>query len=337
MRKPTLSIDLGSSNTNIYQLGSGAGVVLSEPSVVALSESEGRKVKAVGLDAKRMIGKTVDGTVVVSPVFEARIEDERAATAMLDNFLNKVTIKRLGMRPDVLFSVPCGAENSAIKKYEQVLNDCGVYNVHFVESPVLTALGAGVPLTESNPCFLIDIGGGTTTIATVSLGGIISGFSVNMGGKSIDKMIISHIENEFGLKIGVLTAEKIKIQIGSLADKDETATVVDGRDLQTGKPRAVSVSARDLYPVMTLFFDKVFQLAGMLMAKLPAEMCADVRKSGVYFAGGVSRVLGLDEYFNDKMGMHANIAEEPELAAAIGGGIVAGDQKLLARLRLNRK
>ncbi len=335
MRKPALSIDLGSSNTNIYQ--PGAGVVLSEPSVVAISDGGDGKIKAVGDGAKKMIGKTADGTVVISPVFEARIENSRAATAMLDCFLNKVTIKKLGMRPDVLFSVPCGAENSAIKKYEQVCNDCGVFNVHFVESPVLTALGAGVPLSETNPCFLIDAGGGTTTVAAVSLGGTISGFSVNMGGKSIDKMVIAHIENEFGLKIGALTAERLKIQIGSLIERDETAAVVDGRDMQSGKPRAVSVTARDIYPVMSVFFDKVFQLAGMLMAKLPAEMCADIRKSGVYFAGGSSRVAGLDEYFNLKMGMRANVAKEPELAAAIGGGVVASDPKLLAKLRLNRK
>lgn len=335
MKKPSLAIDLGSSNTNIYQLG--AGVVLSEPSVVAAENGGNGRIKAVGDDAKKLIGKTADGTVVISPIFEARVENSRAASAMLDRFLNKVTIKKLGMRPDVLFSVPCGAENSAIKKYEQVCNDCGVYNVHFVESPVLTALGAGVPLSEANPCFLIDAGGGTTTIAAVSLSGTISGFSVNMGGKSIDKMIISHIENEFGLKIGALTAERLKIQVGSLISRDETAAIVDGRDIQSGKPRAVSVTARDIFPVMSMFFDKVFQLAGMLMAKLPAEMCADIRKSGVYFAGGSSRVPGLDEYFNANMGMRANVAEEPELAAAIGGGIVAGDQKLLARLRLNRK
>ena len=236
MKKPSLSIDMGSSNTNIYQLG--AGVVLSEPSVVAISEGGGRKVKAIGVEAKKMIGKTVDGTVVLSPIFEARVEDERAATAMLENFLNKVTIRRLGARPDVLFAVPCGAENSAIKKYERVLNECDVFNVHFVESPVLTALGAGVPLTDSNPCFVIDIGGGTTTIAAVSLGGTISGINVNMGGKSIDKMLIARIEEEFGLKIGALTAEKLKIQVGSLLEKDNTTTVVNGRDVESGKPRA---------------------------------------------------------------------------------------------------
>ncbi len=335
MKKPSLSIDMGSSNTNIYQLG--AGVVLSEPSVVAISEGGGRKVKAIGVEAKKMIGKTVDGTVVLSPIFEARVEDERAATAMLENFLNKVTIRRLGARPDVLFAVPCGAENSAIKKYERVLNECDVFNVHFVESPVLTALGAGVPLTDSNPCFVIDIGGGTTTIAAVSLGGTISGINVNMGGKSIDKMLIARIEEEFGLKIGALTAEKLKIQVGSLLEKDNTTTVVNGRDVESGKPRAVSISSKDVYPVVELFFNKIFQLAGMVMAKLPAEVSADIRRFGVYFAGGGSRIVGLDDYFRYSMGIRANIAEEPELATVIGGGIVAGNSSLLTRLRLNRK
>ena len=335
MTVPTLSIDLGSSVTKIYQIG--AGVVLSEPSVIAISETGRKKVKAIGADAKNLIGKTVDGTVVTSPVFEGAIQEEESAELMIENFLNKVTLKRLGRRPSVLFAVPCGADNATIKRFEKVLNDCDVFSIHFVESPVLAAIGAGVHLTDSNPCFIIDIGGGTTNIATVSLGGVISGISVNIGGKSLDNMLIDFVEESFELKIGRLTAERLKIQVGSLLNKDDTTTVVNGRDIITGKPRAITVSSADIYPVVKGFFDKIFELAGMVMAKLPAEISADIRREGVYFAGGTSKFIGLEEYFRFNMGIRANVCAEPAYAVAVGGGAVAGHEKLLARVRINRR
>ena len=335
MKLPALSIDLGSSTTKIYQIG--AGIVLSEPSVIAINETGKRRVKAIGADAKNMIGKTVDGTIVSSPIFEGRIADEVTSGLMIENFLNKVAIKKLGRRPSVLFAVPCGADNASIKRFEKVLNDCDVFSIHFVESPVLAAIGAGVHLTESNPCFIIDIGGGTTNMAAVSLGGVISGISVNIGGKSLDNMLIDFIESEFELKIGRLTAEKLKIQAGSLLERDQTSMVVNGRDMLSGKPRAITVTSRDIYPVVKAFFDKIFELSGMVMAKLPAEISADIRRAGVFFTGGSSKIIGLEEYFRFNMGIRANVCEEPEFAVSVGGGLVAGNEKLLARLRINRR
>ena len=335
MKLPTLCIDLGSSTTKIYQIG--AGVVLDEPTVLAISEDGKRKIKATGVEAKKLIGKTVSGTSVFSPVFEGDVEDEFGAALLLESFLNKVTLKRLGKRPGVLFAVPCGTENASIKKFEKVLNDCDVYGIHFVESPVLTALGMGVPLSEANPCFVIDIGGGSTKMAAVSLGGVISGISVNMGGKSIDKMLIEYIDGQFGLRIGALTAENLKIQIGSLIENDLTTVNVHGRDVLTGQPRAITINASDIFPPIKTFFDKIFQLAGMVMAKLPAEISAEIRRSGVYFAGGSSRIMGLSEYFRFNMGIRANLCDEPSLATVIGGGIVAGSEKKLTRLHINRR
>ena len=201
---------------------------------------------------------------------------------------------------------------------------------------MLAAIGIGAPITDSSPCFIIDIGGGTTDIAAVSLDGVIAGVSVNMGGRNIDAMIINHIEDYFNLKIGSLTAERMKVQIGSLVENDATRTTINGRDIATGKPRSVSVSAQHIRLPIQAFFDKVFEIAGMVMAKLPAEVSAEIRKSGVYFAGGTSKVLGLEGYFREKMAMHATVAEDPELACLIGGGMVAGDQNLLKKLKINR-
>ena len=335
MRNNAIAIDMGSVNTVIYQLGSG--VVLSEPSVVALSVNGKSSIRAVGSEAKKLIGKTAETTKIVFPIVEGEIADIKNATAMTENFLNKITLRKLSLRPKALVSVPCGIEKDEIKKYAKVLSGAGVYNADFVESPILTALGLGIPVSESTPCFIIDVGGGTTNIAAVSLDGVIAGVNVNMGGRNVDAMIINRIADLFGLRIGMLTAEKIKTQIASLIEGDATRTVINGRDIESGKPRSVSVSASDVLLPVAAFFDKIFEIASMVMAKLPAEVSAEIRRSGVYFSGGVSRLPGLDGYFREHMAIRANVFEDPEMTAAIGGGILLGNEKLLKKLRIEKK
>lgn len=335
MRNNAIAIDMGSVNTVIYQLGSG--VVLSEPSVVALSVNGKSSIRAVGSEAKKLIGKTAETTKIVFPIVEGEIADIKNATAMTENFLNKITLRKLSLRPKALVSVPCGIENDEIKKYAKVLSGAGVYNADFVESPILTALGLGIPVSESTPCFIIDVGGGTTNIAAVSLDGVIAGVNVNMGGRNVDAMIINRIADLFGLRIGMLTAEKIKTQIASLIEGDATRTVINGRDIESGKPRSVSVSASDVLLPVAAFFDKIFEIASMVMAKLPAEVSAEIRRSGVYFSGGVSRLPGLDGYFREHMAIRANVFEDPEMTAAIGGGILLGNEKLLKKVRIEKK
>ena len=335
MRNNAIAIDLGSVNTVIYQLGSG--VVLSEPSVVALSVNGKSSIRAVGSEAKKLIGKTAETTKIVFQIVEGEIADVKNATAMTENFLNKITLRKLSLRPKALVSVPCGIENDEIKKYAKVLSGAGVYNADFVESPILTALGLGIPVSESTPCFIIDVGGGTTNIAAVSLDGVIAGVNVNMGGRNVDAMIINRIADLFGLRIGMLTAEKIKTQIASLIEGDATRTVINGRDIESGKPRSVSVSASDVLLPVAAFFDKIFEIASMVMAKLPAEVSAEIRRSGVYFSGGVSRLPGLDGYFRENMAIRANVFEDPEMTAAIGGGILLGNEKLLKKVRIEKK
>lgn len=335
MKSNMIAIDLGSSTTAIYQVGTG--VVLYDPSVVALSNDEKRKVKEVGRDAKALIGRTADSTVVVSPVFESEIEDEPAATAMLEKFLNRITLRKLSARPGVVFAVPCGIELPAIRKYEKMLISCDVSNYSFIESPILAALGLGLPMTESSPCFVVDIGGGTTDIAAVSLDGVICGVSVNMGGISIDAMLQTFIEDNYGMKIGSLTAEKMKISIGSLIDGDETRMVINGRDIQSGRPRALQISSYEIQEPIKIFFNKIFQIMEMVMAKLPAEVSADIRRNGVYFAGGVSKTDGLETYFRKTMNMRANVFDDAEMSVVVGGGMVASNNELLKKLRINKR
>jgi rod shape-determining protein MreB len=335
MRNNLIAIDMGSVNTNIYKLGEG--LVLAEPSAVALTVSPRGKVKAVGTEAKRLFGKTAGTSTVVFPISEGLVSDEKIATKMMETFINKITLSKLGFRPQAVVAVPCGVEGDEIKKYEKVLNGAGVYSITYVESPILTAIGLNIPISESTPCFVVDLGGGTTNIAAVSLDGVIAGVNVNMGGRNIDAMIIHHMEEYFGIKIGMLTAERIKIEVGSLLEEDSMRMEVNGSDVITGKPRSVSIGSEDVLMPIRSFFDKIFEITEMLMAKLPAEVSAEVRRTGIFFAGGTSKMPGLEYYAREVLAMRSTCFDDPENATVVGGGIVAGDRDMLKKLRLQRR
>ena len=331
--KNTVAIDLGSSNTVIYQ--AGTGIVLYEPSVIAL-DREKRVVKEVGLEAKKLIGRSSDSTEVVTPVFESEVGDSQALTLMLERFLNKITLRKLSARPKVVMNVPCGSDVTTLRKFEKVLKECDVTDFSFVESLILTAYGLGLNMSMA-PNFIVDIGGGTTEIGAVSGDGILCGISVNMGGMSLDSMIQSFMESSFGLKIGRLTAEKVKLTVGSLLEGDNVQMIVNGSDGATGRPRAVSVTSRDLLPPIKVFYDKVFEIVQMVMAKLSAEVAADIRRAGVYFSGGGSKLVGVEEYFRKMLGMRANVFDSAEVAACQGGGVLAMDKNLLDKYMIIRK
>ena len=331
--KNTVAIDLGSSKTAIYK--AGEDIVLYEPTVIALERGEKRRVKEVGVDAKRLIGRASDSTEVISPVFEGEVNNSEALTGLLEQFLNRITLRKLSARPRVILNVPCGADLTTIRKYESVLNACDVTDYSFVESLVLTNLGLDLQMSMT-PNFIVDIGGGITEIGAVSADGVICGVSVNMGGLSVDTMLQTYIEEAFGLKIGKLTAEKVKLTIGSLLNMDNLSMVVNGGDVASGRPRAISISSQDIYQPIKVFYDKVFEIVQMVMAKLPAEVLADIRRSGVNFSGGGSKIVGLEDYFRNQMGMRANIFDKAEVAVSLGGGKLAFDKKLLEKFEIRR-
>lgn len=332
MNKIQLGIDIGSSKTAIYQVG--AGVILCEPSVVAVTaESRGRNV-TVGLDAKKLFGKTSQNTQVFLPVFEGAIEKENAADMMLGGFFDKIELKSFGKAVSAVVAVPCGSSALEIKRYKELINSQNIYKIKFVESPIATALGLNIPISQSTPCFIIDMGGGTTNIAALSLDGMIAGVNVNMGGGNVDAMIIDYIENEYSLKIGLLTAEKIKIELGSLLEGDCAKTVISGRDVKTGKPRSLLVTAADIVEPIKAYINKINEIAEMLMAKLPAEVSAEIRNKGIYLSGGMSKIVGIKEYFANNFSSVVNIAEAPELAVAVGLGILQANESLLRRVQI---
>jgi rod shape-determining protein MreB len=325
-----LAIDLDSAYTNIYMLGSG--LVLSEPTVAAVSQDEKNEIKAIGEEAKKLVGKTAKNTKVIFPVFEGEIVNEKVTAGLLGAFMNKIGIKRFtGVK--ALFSVPCGVSPEMLEKYKLVAKNCAI-KPYFAEAPILSALGQRIPLNDSTPCFVIDMAGGTTNIAAVSLDGVIAGISVNFGSNKISTDIIDYVADCYGLQIGLLTAERLKKDIGSLASNDAPSTVVNGRDLRNGTPKAISIRAMDIIKPVSLYFDKIAELALALLKKLPPEVSAEIRHAGIYVSGGISGIYGLDKYYENKFGIKINIADNGLMAVALGGGIALGDNELLKKITI---
>ncbi len=335
MANTKLAIDFDSVNTNIYMVGSG--LVLSEPTVATINLENNNEVKFVGEEARKLIGKTANNTKIVFPVFEGEIVNQSVAQSLLSSFLSKLGAKNSILGCQAIFSVPCGCSYDTITKYKKVAKNCGINKVFFAEAPLLSALGQRIPLNDSTPCFIIDMAGGTTNIAAVSLDGIIAGVSVNFGYNKISIDIMDYVAENYGLQIGLLTAEKIKKEIGSLADNDALSTVINGRDLKNGAPRSISIRAMDLQVPIKKYFDKVQEIAVSVLKKLPPEVCAEVRDSGIYLSGIASSMYGLEKYFSDKFAMKINVAENGAMAVALGGGIAIANSKLLKKVVLSYK
>lgn len=325
-----LAIDLGSTMTKIYRADAGCGVVLAEPSCVAVS-GYSREVRAVGKAAKKLIGKTAEFTEIVFPVYEGEIVDERLAVVMLKDFLSRVGSGKAWKRAEAIFSVPCGASEELKESYRCVAEEAGLKNVRLAEAPYLTALGSDGVLTDSDPVFTVDIGGGVTNIAVVSLGGIIAGLSMNVGGNNMDANIAQRIERVKGLRIGALTAERIKNEIGSLSLSSRGTTVAEGSSVAYARPSSVSVQSAEIYDCIRVYVDKIIEYAAAVLKKLPAEVAATVNKNGIYLTGGVAKLPYLPEYFAQKLEMRARVCEEPQFANVSGGGAAARD-KTLAKL-----
>lgn len=323
-----LAIDFGTSATKIYRLGNG--VVLSEATCVTVGRDTGR-VHAFGNDAKKLLGKTAD-TEVVFPVYEGEIVDERLAGALLEYFLGKL---ERSFSVEALFCVPCGYSEEQRAKYLRAARMAGISRVSFAETPYLAALGQNVPISESNPVFSIDIGAGKTSLAAFSLDGIIAGLSMNVGGNNMDVHIIDHIAQLYNLKIGSLTAEKLKNTVGSLYAGDHQSTVVQGRDVTTGKPRSVAVYSEDIYAPISGYMDTILEYAELILRKLPEEVSAAMCRSGVYLSGGVCSMPGLGDYVAERLQMESHVAAKPHMAVVLGGGRALGNPALLRKIRMD--
>lgn len=324
-----LAIDLGSSMTKIYRADTSSGIVLAEPSCVAVAGEE-REVKAIGKDAKNLIGKTAEYTSIVYPVYEGEIVDMRLASAMLKEFFSRVGIKPSALkRAQVLLGIPCGASERTFGAYKTLAEECGLRKVFFVEQPYLAAFGAGAVLSDSDPVFCIDIGGGVTNIAVVSGDGIIAGLSMNVGGNNMDANILNKVRAN-GLRIGTLTAEKIKNEIGSLSPAARGTIVAEGSSVDTCRPAALPVQAGDITDCIRVYVDKILEYAGAVLKKLPAEVAAAVNRNGVFLSGGAVKIPYLPQYVGAKLEMRYHVCEEPQFATVLGGGALVRDKDMLA-------
>ncbi len=327
-----LAIDLGSSMTKIYRADTGNGIVLVEPSCVAVSGEE-REVKAIGKAAKKLIGKTAEYTSIVFPVYEGEIVDGRLAAVMLKEFLNRIGVSAISLkRSEVVFNVPCGASEELLSDYRALAAECGLKRACFIETPYLAALGGDAVLSDSNPVFSINIGGGVTNIAVVSFDGIIAGLSMNLGGNNMDANVISKIARTKGLHIGTLTAERIKNEIGSLSPNARGATVAEGSSVAAYHPASVGVQASDISECIRVYIDKILEYASLVLKKLPAEVAATVNQNGIYLSGGVLKIPFVAEYIARKLDMRIRVCDEPQFATILGGGAVVRDKKLLRKL-----
>ena len=331
-----LAIDLGSSVTKIFRADGGSGIVLAEPSAVAVDGITG-EVKAIGKEAKKLVGKTTEFTEIVFPVYEGEIKNGRLAAEMLKEFLRRVNPEggAAFKKTEVLFALPCGADEEVKSAYALLAEECRLKNVYFAEAPYLAALGGEAVLSDFEPVFVMDIGGGNTNIAVLSAEGIIAGLSMNIGGNNMDADIAGRVEKIKSLRIGALTAERLKNEIGSLSAEARGATVAEGINLLQYRPAGVSVQAGEISDCISVYFDKAVEYAAYVLKELPAEVAAAVNKNGLYLSGGVAKLPYAAEYLSKKLEMRVRTCAEPQYAVITGAGALLRDKKLFKNICLS--
>ena len=316
---PKLGIDLGTTYTLIYV--PGKGVVLREPSVVAISEQENR-ILAVGDEAKEMIGRTPDDIVAYRPMKDGVIADYRVTEAMLRYYMRKATKWWSIFRPDVMISVPAGVTSAERRAVIEAAIKAGAKTAQVVKEPVLAAIGAGIPIHEAKGHMIVDIGGGTTDVAVISLGGIVASTSVKCAGNRIDEAITAHIKKNFNLAIGDKTAEDIKTQIGSAIPlEDELTMTVKGRDYLTGLPRSIELSTNEVVKAIGRELREIIKSIRDVLQETPPELSADIIDNGITMSGGSSQLRNLPELVYRRTGVKAVLAEDPLFSVAKGTGI----------------
>ena len=324
-----LAIDLGSTNTVIYKLGSG--IVLREPSVVYLElNPKSYNVKEVGLKAKKMLGRTDEFSAVVYPIVEGGIKNEKLTTEMLKTFINKVVPQKI-LRPriKVLLLLPCGLTEEEILTYKKVVYGANVNKVKIIPNIVASFLGEETTTIGNKGVMVVNIGGGTTEIGVLSNNVIINGCSLSIGGRTIDNAIADFIETTFNLKISEVTAEKIKNDIGSLFDVDKSNIEFAGVDILTGQPQTQVIHACDLKPVIENFIEKIALTIETILKGCSPEIIEDVSKVGLYISGGVSQITGLESFLRKRLNLPVTISNNYDNAPTIGAGKVLGNPNLL--------
>ncbi len=325
-----MGIDLGTATTLVYV--KGEGIVLREPSVVAVERGTSR-VLAVGEEAKRMLGRTPGNIVAIRPMKDGVIADFEITEAMLRYFIKKVHHRRVLVRPRILIAIPSGITEVEKRAVKDSAERAGAREVFLIEEPIAAAIGVGLPIQEPIGNMVIDIGGGTTEIAVISLAGIVFSKSIRIGGDEMDDAIIEYLRKTYNLMIGERTAEDIKIKLGSAYPLEEEASVeVKGRDLVAGLPKTVSITSEEVREALQEPLRAILEIAKISLERTPPELASDLIEHGIVMAGGGSLLRGLDKLISEETGLPVHIAEDPLTAVACGTGMVLNELHYLKRV-----
>lgn len=324
-----IGIDLGTANTLVYVRGKG--VVIDEPSVVAIDQDT-KEIFAVGNKAKEMVGRTPGNIIAIRPLRDGVIADFDTTERLLKDFLQKANRRTGWLRPRVVVAVPSGVTEVEKRAVKDAAVSAGAKDALVIEEPMAAAIGAGLPVQEPTGNMIVDIGGGTTEVAVISLGGIVSHRSVRVAGDEMDESIIQHIRRRYNLLIGERTAENIKQSIGSACPlEDEKVMDIRGRDLVTGLPKTVTVTSEEVRDALAEPIAAILEAVKVTLEKTPPELAADIIDRGIMMAGGGSLLTGLDSLLAKETGMPVHITEDPLRAVAIGTGLSLEHYDLLKR------
>jgi rod shape-determining protein MreB and related proteins len=315
---PKLGIDLGT--TTVLVFAPGRGIVLNEPSVVAVSLTDNR-ILAVGNDAKEMIGRTPDAIRAYRPMKDGVIADYRVTEAMLRYYMRKALGRFNLFRPEVMVSVPAGVTSTERRAVVEAATKAGARHAYVVKEPILAAIGAGIPIYEARGHMIVDVGGGTTDVAVISLGGIVASTSVKCAGNAIDHAIVDYIKKTFNLSIGEKMAERIKIEVGSAVPIEEELTMtIKGQDHLTGLPRSVEFSSNEIVRAIARELRMIVGAIKDVLQETPPELASDIIDNGIIMTGGTSQLRNFPELILRRTGVKAQLAKDAPLCVAKGTG-----------------
>jgi rod shape-determining protein MreB len=325
-----LAIDLGTANTLVYV--KGEGVVCNEPSVVAVQNDSrnSRRVLAIGAEAKKMLGRTPGSIIAIRPLRDGVIADFEITENMLRYFIQKAHHRKLLVRPRIVICVPSGVTPVEKRAVREAAESAGAREVYLIEEPMAAAIGAGLPVTEATGNMIVDIGGGTTEVAVISLSGVVFSRSVRVAGDKMDEAILQHIKRKYSLLIGERTAELIKITIGSAYPGNEIQTMeIRGRDLVAGVPKTIEITDEEIREALMEPVQQVEESIRIALERTPPELVSDILDNGVVLAGGGALLRNLDVLLREETGMPVTLADDPLTAVVMGAGKVLDELSLL--------
>jgi len=330
-----LAIDLGTANTLVYV--KGKGIVLSEPSVVAVrkNDRDRNRVLAVGREAKMMLGRTPGNIVAIRPMKDGVIADFEITEAMLRHFIRKVHNRRSLIRPRIIVCVPSGITPVEKRAVRESAESAGAREVYLIEEPMAAAIGAGLPITEPICNMVVDIGGGTSEVAVISLAGIVYSKSVRVGGDKMDEAILQYIKRTYNLLIGERTAEIIKTTIGNAFPGEAESMDVKGRDLVSGIPKIININSDEVRLAIQEQIDVIVAAVKTALEQTPPELAADIVDRGIYLTGGVALLKGLDDLLKQETGLPIKIADDPLTTVVLGSGRALDNLHILKEVMIS--